>query len=74
MAIIYINVYGPRVGREVQIKIEEDNHHDARVVEVTKDGIVVGHLPQEAGGIVWYFLNRGGSGLSELRNLFTAII
>ena len=43
------------LGEKLQIKIEEDNHHDARAVEVTKDGIVVGHLPQEAAGTVWYF-------------------
>ena len=64
----------PVLGEKLQIKIEEDNQHDARVVEVTKDGIVVGHLPQKAAGTVWYFLNRGGSGLCVLRNLFTAII
>ena len=36
---IYKRIWTPVLGEKLQIKIEEDNHHDARPVAVTKDGI-----------------------------------
>ena len=42
--------------------MEEKNDYDPKVVAITKDGAVVGHLPREGARIVWYFLNPGGNG------------
>ena len=48
------------------LRHEEHNHHDIRAAAIIKDSAVVGHMPRETAGTVWFFLRRGGSGVGEV--------
>ena len=44
---IYEKVWAPRTGEELLVEKEPGNSQDRPAVAVVKDGIIVGHVPQE---------------------------
>ncbi len=56
---VYKRIWTHTVGDQLQLRPEEDNERDPRVL---KHGVIVGHLPRKTARTVWFFLQRGGAG------------
>ena len=54
------DVWNPTAGEKLHAEQEFDNLMDKFAVKVTKNNVMVGHLPREYLRISWYFLARGG--------------
>ena len=55
----YQSIWVPVLGEELACKHEMHNPHDSFAVAVTKDHVVVGHLPRKYSAIFWSFLRSG---------------
>jgi len=55
----YQLIWAAAVGEKLPCKREVHNPHDTFVVAVTKDHVVVGHLPRKFSAIFWSFLRSG---------------
>ena len=58
---IYKEIWNPFIGEELQCKMEHGNIHDIYAVAVTREDIVVGHLPRHISTPCHLFLRKGGS-------------
>ena len=67
---IYKEIWSPDVGEELQCKMEHGNIHDMYAVAVTRENIVVGHLPRNISTPCHsLFLSRkGGTNISCVVN------
>ena len=52
----YQSIWAQVVGEELLCKHEMHNPHDSFAVAVTKDHMVIGHLPRKFSAIFWSFL------------------
>lgn len=59
---IYKDIWEPIIGERLLISPEEGNEHDRTAVSILKEGQIVGHVPREMARIVFYFLQREGTG------------
>ena len=57
---IYKEIWNPFIGEELQCKMEHGNIHDIYAVAVTREDIVVGHLPRNISTPCHLFLRKGG--------------
>ncbi len=48
------------MGEELTVRIDDNNEHDQYAVDVVKDDVVVGHVPQEVTRVSYYFIRHGG--------------
>ena len=55
----YQSIWAPVLGEELPCKREINNSHDSFAVAVTKDRMVIGHLPRRFSVIFWSFLQSG---------------
>ena len=58
---VYKEIWNPFIGEELQCKMEHGNVHDMYAVAVTREDIVVGHLPRNISTPCHLFLRRGGN-------------
>ena len=58
---IYKEIWNPFLGEELQCKMEHGNVHDIYAVAVTRNDIVVGHLPRNISTPCHLFLRKGGT-------------
>ena len=57
---IYKEIWNPFIGEELECKMEHENIHDLYAVAVTREDIVVGHLPRNISTPCHLFLRKGG--------------
>ena len=55
----YQSIWAPVLGEELLCKHESHNPHDSFAIAVTKDHVVVGHLPRKYSALFWSFLRSG---------------
>ena len=55
----YQSIWAPVLGEGLPCKREIHNPHDSFAVAVTKDRMVIGHLPRRFSAIFWSFLRSG---------------
>ena len=57
----YQSIWAPVAGEELRVpcKCEMHNPHNSFAVAVTKDHVVIGHLPRKFSAIFWSFLRSG---------------
>ena len=57
---VYKDIWTPKLGEELEVRIEPDNHVDKFSVCIKKDGKIAGHLKKGASGrfakTIYYFL------------------
>ena len=58
---VYCNVWTPVIGEELTLKREPDNPVSKHAVAVTRDGQIVGHIPEKYSRVVSCFLAREGN-------------
>ena len=64
---IYCEDWTPVIGENLTLKVEPDNIHYEYAVAVTKNSMVVGHVPRPVSRVVFHFLRREGhKGLCEV--------
>lgn len=50
------------IGEQLLVIPEEGNKRDRTAVSIQKEGHIVGHVPREMARVVFYFLQREGTG------------
>ena len=58
---VFKRIWTPVVGKVLTVAIEADNTEDRFAVAVTKDDMVVGHVPREFSKLCRHFLRHGGT-------------
>ena len=58
---VFKRIWTPVVGEVFTVARETGNTADRFAVAVTKDDMVVGHVPREFSKLCWYFLRHGGT-------------
>ena len=58
---VFKRIWTPVVGEVLTVAREAGNTEDRFAVAVTKDDMVVGHVPCEFSKLCWHFLRHGGT-------------
>ena len=58
---IFKRIWTPVIGEVVTVAREAGNTEDRFADAVTKDDMVVGHVPHEFSKLCWHFLRHGGT-------------
>ena len=58
---VFKRIWTPVVGEVLTVAREAGNTEDRFAVAVTKDDMVVGHVPREFSKLCWHFLRHGGT-------------
>ena len=58
---VFKRIWTPVVGEVLIVAREASNTEDRFAVAVTKDDMVVGHVPREFSKLCWHFLRHGGT-------------
>ena len=58
---ITFSIWTPVVGEVLTVARETDNTADRFAIAVTKDDMIVGHVPREFSKLCWHFLRHGGT-------------
>ena len=58
-------VWTPVIGKELEVKTEEDNNHDHHTVAVVKDILFIAQRPYLVTKVCWFFVKRGGNMLDN---------
>lgn len=57
---VYKAVWTPVMGELLPAEVDDGNPEDQYAVAVSKEGIVVGHVPRELSRTCYFFLRHGG--------------
>ena len=53
---VYKAIQVPVIGKELEVKTEEDSNHNQHTVAIVKDGLLIGYMSHLVAEVSWFFL------------------